>query len=188
MTRERFEQLLDELDASSLETLKAKNAKYFDKNAMESLIKQVLTKVQRLCKDDLAGEQKYIKNPNMMENKFVNLYIKLGLLDTSLNSSGRMKKFMQEFNIKSPLLEYDESMKKVVADLKENGRYHKFIMHRLIDTDGKVYHMNYARFIPTEIQLNLAQKNIPAPKLSNMTEDFVLTNEILNRPEVYITK
>ena len=28
MTRERFEQLLDELDASSLETLKAKNAKY----------------------------------------------------------------------------------------------------------------------------------------------------------------
>ena len=99
-----------------------------------------------------------------------------------------MKKFMQEFNIKAPLLEYDESMKKVVADLKENGRYHKFIMHRLIDTDGKVYHMNYARFIPTEIQLNLAQKNIPAPKLSNMTEDFVLTNEILNRPEVYITK
>lgn len=28
MTRERFEQLLDELDASSLETLKTKNAKY----------------------------------------------------------------------------------------------------------------------------------------------------------------
>ena len=28
MTHERFEQLLDELDASSLETLKAKNAKY----------------------------------------------------------------------------------------------------------------------------------------------------------------
>lgn len=28
MTRERFEQLLDELDASSIETLKAKNAKY----------------------------------------------------------------------------------------------------------------------------------------------------------------
>ena len=101
---------------------KAKNAKYFDKNAMESLIKQVLTRVQRLCKDDLAGEQKYIKNPSMIENKFVNLYIKLGLLDTSLNSSGRMKKFMQEFNIKAPLLEYDESMKKVVADLKENGR------------------------------------------------------------------
>lgn len=32
MTRERFEQLLDELDASSIETLKAKNAKYSRNN------------------------------------------------------------------------------------------------------------------------------------------------------------
>lgn len=32
MTRERFEQLLDELDASSIETLKTKNAKYSRNN------------------------------------------------------------------------------------------------------------------------------------------------------------
>ena len=172
----------------SFDSSKAKNAKDFNDKAMTSLIKEVYKKVERMCKDDMAGEQKYIKNPNMLESKLVNLYFKLGMIDTSLNSSGRMKKFMQEFNIKAPLLEYDESMKKVLADLKEKGRYHNYIMHRLIDADGKVYHMNYARFIPTEIQLNIPQKNIPAPKLANTIEDFVLTKEILNRPEIQIIK
>ena len=167
---------------------KAKNAKEFNDKAMTSLIKEVYKKVERMCNEDMAGEQKYIKNPDMLESKLINLYFKIGMIDTSLNSSGRMKKFMQEMNIKAPLLEYDESMKKVLADLKEKGRYHNYIMHRLIDADGKVYHMNYARFIPTEIQLNIPQKNIPAPKLANTIEDFVLTKEILNRPEIQIIK
>ena len=167
---------------------KAKNAKEFNDKAMTSLIKEVYKKVERLCKDDLTGEQKYIKNPDMLETKLINLYFKIGMIDTSLNSSGRMKKFMQEMNIKAPLLEYDESMKKVLADLKEKGRYHNYIMHRLIDADGKVYHMNYAGVIPTEIQLNIPQKNISAPKLANTIEDFVLTKEILNRPEIQIIK
>ena len=167
---------------------KAKNAKEFNDKAMTSLIKEVYKKVERMCNEDMAGEQKYIKNPNMLESKLINLYFKIGMIDTSLNSSGRMKKFMQEMNIKAPLLEYDESMKKVLADLKEKGRYHNYIMHRLIDADGKVYHMNYAGVIPTEIQLNIPQKNISAPKLANTIEDFVLTKEILNRPEIQIIK
>ncbi len=166
----------------------AKNAEHFNKNAMESLVNNVFTRVQKLCKDDLTGEQKYIKNPDIMENKLINLYFKLSMLDTGLNSSGRMKAFMKEFNIKAPLLEYDELIEKTIADLNEKGRYHKILMQRLIDADGKVYHMNYARFIPTEIQLNITQKDIPAPKLANMTEDFVLTKKILNRPEVLVIK
>ena len=94
-----------------------------------------------------------------------------------------MKKFMEEFGIKANLLEYDDGMKKVIEDLKETGRYHRYIMQRMIDADGKVYHMNYARFIPTEIQLNIPNKNIPSPKLANLQEDFVLTKELLNQPE-----
>ena len=124
----------------------------------------------------------------MMDEKMVNLLLKINHLDTSLNSSGRMKKFMEEFGIKAPLLEYDATMKEVIRNLKEDGRYHKYIMERLIDTDGKVYHMNYARFIPTEIQLNIPQKNIPSPKLANMQEDFVITKELINQPEVIIKK
>ena len=54
-------------------------------------------------------------------------------------------------------------------------------MHRLIDTDGKVYHMNYARFFPTELQLNIQGKNEPTPKLANLLEDCVLTRELLNK-------
>lgn len=97
-----------------------------------------------------------------------------------------MKKFMQDFNIKAPLMEYDASMENVKKELAQNGRYHKYIMHRLIDADGKVYHMNYARFFPTEIQLNLSQKDIPSPKLANLDESFIVTKELLNLPEVQI--
>lgn len=167
---------------------KGSNTKYFDKKAIKSLAEQVFSKVQRLCKDDLAGEQKYIKSSDMLGHKLVNLYFKLNLFDTSLNSSGRMKDFMKKFDIKAPLTEYDEPMKKVIADLKENGRYHEILMHRLIDADGKVYHMNYARFIPTEIQLNIKQKDIPAPKLANLINDFSVTKELLNRSEILIMK
>ena len=166
----------------------AKNAKHFDRKAMESLIKEVFSKVEKLCKDDLAGEQKYIKSQDMLDYKLANLFLKLGRIDTGLNSSGRMKSFMREFNIKAPLLEYDKLMEKVISDLKEKGRYHKFLMLRLIDTDGKVYHMNYARFIPTETQLNIAGKDTPVPKLANLTGDFRITKELLNRPEVFIIK
>ena len=81
---------------------------------------------------------------------------------------------------------YEILLKK--EDLKQNGRYHRYIMYRLIDADGKVYHMNYARFIPTEIQLNISRKDKPSPELANMTKDFVITKELLNRPENPIIK
>ena len=79
-------------------------------------------------------------------------------------------------------------MENVKKELAKNGRFHKYIMHRLIDADGKVYHMNYARFFPTEIQLNLSQKDVPSPKLANLDENFTVTKELLNRPEILVEK
>ena len=164
----------------------AKNAAGFNKKSLASLAEDVIDRLAGLYKDDLNGKQKYIKSKDDIDEKISNVIMKINHLDTSLNSSGRMKKFMEEFGIKAPLQEYDESMKPVIEDLKQMGRYHKYIMHRLIDADGKVYHMNYARFIPTEIQLNIPQKNIPSPKLANLEKNFVLTKEIINRPEIQI--
>ena len=74
----------------------------------------------------------------------------------------------------------------MIEDLQENGRYHECMALRLIDTDGRVYHMNYAKFIPTEIQLNLSNKDIKPPKLANLVENYTLTKEVLNRSEVWI--
>lgn len=167
---------------------KAQNAGGFTTKNLRNLAEDIIERVGELYNKDLNGSRKYIKSQDMMDEKMVNLLLKINHLDTSLNSSGRMKKFMEEFGIKAPLLEYDATMKEVIRNLKEDGRYHKYIMERLIDTDGKVYHMNYARFIPTEIQLNIPQKNIPSPKLANMQEDFVITKELINRPEVIIKK
>ena len=103
-------------------------------------------------------------------------------IETGLNSSGRMKEFMKDFNIKAPMQDHTETTKRMIQDLKENGRDHKALAKRLIDTDGKVYHMDYARFFPTEIQLNIEDKS-PTPPLANL-RDFVVTKEIINRPEI----
>ena len=162
---------------------KAKNANGFNPKNLRNLAQDIIERVAELYHQDLNGSRKYIKSQNMMDEKMANLILKMNHLDTELNSSGRMKKFMEEFGIKANLLEYDDGMKKVIEDLKETGRYHRYIMQRMIDADGKVYHMNYARFIPTEIQLNIPNKNIPSPKLANLQEDFVLTKELLNQPE-----
>ena len=167
----------------NMEKLNAFNVSF---NVFNALAEDVIDRLAGLYKDDLNGKQKYIKSKDDIDEKISNVIMKINHLDTSLNSSGRMKKFMEEFGIKAPLQEYDESMKPVIEDLKQMGRYHKYIMHRLIDADGKVYHMNYARFIPTEIQLNIPQKNIPSPKLANLEKNFVLTKEIINRPEIQI--
>ena len=162
---------------------KAKNANGFNPKNLRNLAQDIIERVAELYHKDLNGSRKYIKSQNMMDEKMANLILKMNHLDTELNSSGRMKKFMEEFGIKANLLEYDDGMKKVIEDLKKTGRYHRYIMQRMIDADGKVYHMNYARFIPTEIQLNIPNKNIPSPKLANLQEDFVLTKELLNQPE-----
>ena len=166
----------------------AKKADGFNVKSMALLRQEVFEKVKDLYISDLQTEKKYIKSEEDLNLKLSILYVKLQGIDTGLNSSGRMKQFMKDMGIKANLLEYDESMKTVMQDLKDNGRYHKTIMHRLIDTDGKVYHMNYARFFPTEIRLNLAQKDIPSPKLANLQQDFVVTKEMINRPEIQIIK
>lgn len=166
----------------------AKRAAGFDVKSMALLAQEVFEKVMNLYISDLQNEKKYIKNEEDLNLKLSLLYAKMQGIDTGLNSSGRMKQFMQDMDIKANLLEYDESMRTVMQDLKDRGRYHRTVMHRLIDTDGKVYHMNYARFFPTDIQLNLEQKDIPSPKLANMQPDFVVTQEMINRPEIHIIK
>lgn len=70
-------------------------------------------------------------------------------IDTAFNSYGRTKQFMEVFKIKAPMQDHTETTKLMIEDLEENGRYHRVLAKRLIDTDSKVYHMDYARFFPT---------------------------------------
>lgn len=167
---------------------KAKNAKYFNHESLLQLINEVLQKTSKLMQDDLNGEQKYIKTTQDFETKMNTLYNKVGIIDTALNSSGRMRKFMEDFGIKAPMQNHSKTTPLVVDDLEKLGRYHRAIAFRLIDTDGRVYHMDYARFIPTQIQLNISGKNQPAPKLANTVESFVITSENINRPEIKMSE
>ena len=162
--------------------LDAKNAKGFDYPSMLSLTEEVCNKLQNLYRNDLNGSQKYVKNADDIK-KYMNIITqKTEGVYTGLNSSGRMKQFMEEFGIKAPMQDHRKSTELMKEDLKQNGRYHKYIAHKLIDTDGRVYHMDYARFFPTEIQLNLKNKE-KTPELANLKKDFFITKEIINRKE-----
>lgn len=162
--------------------LDAKNAEYFDVAAMIDLRFDVLSKLEKLYKEDLLGRQKYVKSEADIANYTELFNNKIYRFDTGLNSSGRMKQFMQDFKIKAPMQDHTESTAIMAKDLENRGRYHKYLGMKLIDTDGKVYHMDYARFFPTEIQLNLKDKS-PTPKLANLKEEFSISKEIINRKE-----
>lgn len=162
----------------------AKNACHFAPNSMLELMNEVINKVRGLYILDKNSSQKYIKSDNDIK-KYINLLSdKMDRIDTALNSVGRMRKFMDEFKIKDRMQDHTETTRIMIEELKEQGRFHNHLAHRLIDSDGKVYHMDYARFIPTEIQLNIDGKNMPTPRLANLVENFVLTKNIINRPEV----
>ena len=161
----------------------AKNAQYFDFSTMFELGTDVLNKLAKMYSNDLKGEQKYVKSKAEINNLIDLYFSKIYKFDANLNSSGRMGKFMQDFKIKAPMQNHTESTVIMAQDLKTNGRYHKYIAMRFIDTDGKVYHMDYARFFPTEIQLNLKNKS-KTPKLANLREDYPISKEDINRKEV----
>lgn len=160
----------------------AKNAEHFNTKAMYGLIEDVLNRLNSLYEEDLNGAQKYVKSKPEIEACMFAIMPQLMTVDTALNSVGRMKDFMKAFNIEAPMQEHSDSTKSMIDDLEENGRFHRYIAHKLIDTDGKVYHMDYARFFPTEIQLNLSNKT-QTPELANLNKDYVVSNELINRKE-----
>lgn len=165
--------------------LTARNADGFDIAAMFNLIENVTKKLEKLYQNDLNGSQKYIKSADDIKFYLTLASEKMDKIDTALNSSGRMQDFMKQFNIKAPMQDHTETSKIMFEDLQQNGRYHKYLAMKLIDTDGRVYHMDYARFFPTEIQLNIKDKSA-TPKLANLRKQFAITKDLINRKE-YIT-
>ena len=161
----------------------AQNAEYFDIAAMFGLIKDVSKKLEKLYNNDLIGIGKYVNSKQDIKNYIEIVNKKISTIDTALNSSGRMKQFMKSFQIKAPMQNHDETTPILAKDLETLGRYHRYLGMKLIDVDGKVYHMDYARFFPTEIQLNLKNKS-SAPKLANLREDFPVSKDIINRAEI----
>lgn len=138
----------------------------------------VLKKLKDMYTKDLAGEQKVIKSKEDL-NKFYNIFEnKLSVIDTGLNSSGRMAQFIKDHNIKTTRLQdHAKITPQVINYYKENARRAPLIMQRYIDTDGRVYNMDYARFLKTEIQLNINGKDTPTPALANLVENFVITKK-----------
>lgn len=164
------------------------DAKYFNPDAMLEVGVEVLNKLALLYQADLKGAQKYGKTPEDLNELLSLAASKLLVFDAGINSAGRMKQFLKEFDIKANLQDHNQMITPLKADLEHYGRYHKYLAHKLIDADGKVYHMNYAWFVPTEIQLNLSGKACSTPQLANILPDYVLKKDVINRPEIQVIK
>ena len=165
--------------------LQSEHATHFNFEAMLGLTQEVLKKVEGLYKKDLEGCQKYVKSQADIDTYIKLIRKKTERISTGLNSSGRMKQFIETFKIKdSTLQNHTETTKLMYKELQTEGRYHRHLALRLIDTDGRVYHMDYARFFPTGIQLNIKDKT-PTPKLANLRENCPVTKEIINREETH---
>lgn len=160
------------------------DAKYFNPDAMLEMGGEVLNKLALLYQADLKGVQKYGKTPEDFNELLSIAASKLLIFDTGINSAGRMKQFLKDFDVKANLQDHTQIIAPLKQDLEQYGRYHKYLAHKLIDADGKVYHMNYAWFVPTEIQLNLAGKDISPPMLANVLPDYVLKKDVINRSEI----
>ena len=136
-----------------------------------------------LIKTMMGNSQKYIKNPENIK-KYMDLAAeKMKLIDTSLNSSGRMKQFMKEFDIEEKLLDLSESDLAIFLDIERRGRFHNIAAHKFIDADGRVYYMNYSMFFPTEIRFHIKDKT-PTLPLANLKNRCLVTREIINREEI----
>lgn len=160
----------------------AKNSSDFNSKDMCILKDNLLAKLKELFKNDLNGEQKIIKSKADYD-KYVKIYEqKLNQrVDNGLNNSGRMRTFVEEHNIKDKSLQnHDEITKQAIERLYPSDRLSTLIHHRLIDADGRVYYMDYARIIPTEIQLNIPGKNIPTPRLGTLVDNVIITRENIN--------
>lgn len=160
----------------------AKNAEHFNTDAMYGLIEDVLNKLAKLYEEDMNGNQKFVKSEAEIEACIFAIMPQFMTIDTGLNSVGRMQDFMKAFKIEAPMQEHSDSTRIMIEDLEDNGRYHRYLAHKLIDTDGRVYHMDYARFFPTDIQLNLDNKT-ETPPLANLNREFKVSQEIINRKE-----
>lgn len=166
----------------SFKAFNTKNSQGFVEKDMVRLREEVLSKLDKMFKDDLNGEQRYIKSEADYKKYLKIFNQKMQRVDTALNSSGRMKKFIEDHNIKAAgMQDHSKTTPLIIESLQESARQPRTIMMHLIDTDGKVYHMDYARFFPTEIQLNISGKNEQTPTLANLIKNFVITRESLNK-------
>jgi len=166
----------------SFRAFTAKHSKGFNEKDMVALRTEVLRKLDDMFRKDFEGEKRYIKVEADIKKYMALFNRKMDKIDTRLNSSGRMADFVKEHGIVTTAFQDHSKTTPIIIDsLKESARKPKTILMRLIDADGKVYHMDYARFIPTEIQLNISGKNKPTPTLANLVKNFVITRENLNK-------
>lgn len=168
---------------------KEKNMQEFSVNAYKTTRLNVLNRLYQRYKEDLAGEQKYIKSEETAMfylQKYMDL---MNFYETTLVGVGRYKDLYESRNPNMTEKEKEKHFSlmqekvKTYEELKENPNAE--IIHKnfrkFINTDGRVYLFDTYHLIPTELQVKLSTNGKATPALTpKPVEDFVITREMIN--------
>lgn len=163
-----------------------------------NILNDVYKKLTQMCENDLNGEQKHIKSEENLKD-VLNIFakklehhgdvVKLAdvNIDTHLIAAPKLEKLVKERNPQIGRLEFYELFKDTMQNeecferMKEYKKYRSAYMNylKMVDSNGKVYITDAYRVIPTDIQLNFANKNKQTQPFSTIVEDFVLTKEMI---------
>lgn len=168
---------------------KEKNMQEFSVNAYKQTRLNVLNRLYQRYREDLQGEQKYVKTEQQAMyylQKYMDL---MSYYDTTLVGVGRYKDL---FESRNPNMSEDEKIKHF-SDMREKDEKYQELkanptaqnihknFRKFINTDGRVYLFNTYHFVPTELQVKLSTNNKATPALTpKPVEDFVITREMIN--------
>lgn len=163
-----------------------------------NILNDVYQKLTQMCEKDLNGEQKYIKSKENLKDILKIFAKKLehhgGVvkladinIDTHLIAAPKLEKLVKERNPQMGRFEFNELFKDTMHIDECFGRMKNFKKYRsaymnylkMVDSNGKVYITDAFRVIPTDIQLNFANKNKQTQPFSTLVEDFVLTKKMI---------
>ena len=157
----------------------------FNQNSLDELFEEIITKVRRMYKKDLEKEQKYISsqkeiesNIKMLRNKYYQSPPRI------ITYTGKTKK---NFGVDSNLIpDYFQGTTNNIEEYKyydSIGEY-RYYHVGIVDSNGDYYLTDYDKIIPTELKLNLSNKNKSTANIEPLSNGFLLTKEKINKLEI----
>lgn len=147
-------------------------------NDLKEIIRDVLLKVERMYVQDFKTERKYIKDFNDYFIKMDALKDKLQVIEPA-TSGGRAE---QLYTFNPERLKRDRDLEaRRIQILNNTLRASEASFLRGVDVNGKVWLFDFYRTIPTEIQLNYANRSKITNPYEKQIENLVITRQMIER-------
>ena len=143
----------------------------YNYNALYRLQIKIIDALAKRYKQDLMGENKFIKNSNDL-NRYLEFYKRI-IMGTeeypSIDPIGRAESFFNDSEIENPLEERKKSMIKGLDN--DNIKYYA----RLINPNGKILLLNDDISVETDLELNFENKGKVVKPFAHQITGYIYT-------------